>query len=47
MLLMVMSILGNFSDAQTHYEIRGSVVDENNKPLSGANVFLFPIKKVQ
>lgn len=40
-----MSILCNFSNAQTHYEVSGTVVDENNKPLTGATVFLFPVKK--
>lgn len=40
-----MSILNVFSNAQTHYEVSGTVVDENNKPLTGAAVFLFPVKK--
>lgn len=45
MLLLGMGILYNISNAQTHYEFSGSVVDENNEPLTGASVFLFPIKK--
>lgn len=40
-----MSILYNFSNAQTHYEVNGTVVDEYNEPLIGASIFLFPIKK--
>ena len=40
-----MSIFYNFSNAQTHFEVSGTVVDENNKPLTGASVFLFPVKK--
>lgn len=40
-----MSILYVFSNAQTHYEVSGTVVDKNNKPLTGADVFLFPVKK--
>ncbi len=40
-----MSILYNFSYAQTHYKVNGTVVDENNEPLTGASVFLFPVKK--
>lgn len=45
MLLIGMGILYNFSNAQTQYEVSGTVVDENNKPLTGASVFLFPVKK--
>lgn len=45
MLFIGMSILCNFSNAQSHYEVSGTVVDENNKPLTGATVFLFPVKK--
>jgi len=45
MLLLVMSILYNYSNAQTNYELKGTIVDENNEPLTGASVFLFPVKK--
>lgn len=45
MLLVGISISYNFSNAQTHFEINGTVVDENNKPLAGASVLLFPVKK--
>lgn len=45
MLLFGMSILYNYSNAQTHYELNGSIVDEHNEPLTGASVYLFPIKK--
>ncbi|MBN2728720.1 MAG: TonB-dependent receptor, partial [Bacteroidales bacterium] len=45
MLLIGMSILYNSANAQTHYEASGTVVDENNEPLAGASVFLFPVKK--
>lgn len=44
MLLLGMGILYNFSYAQTHYEFKGTVVDENNKPLIGASVFLHFVK---
>lgn len=40
-----MSILYNFFNAQTLYEVSGTVVDENNEPLTGASVFLFPVKR--
>ena len=45
MLLFGMVILYGFSCAQTHYDLHGSVVDENNKPLTGASVYLYPVKK--
>jgi len=44
MLFIGMSILSNFSNAQTHYKVSGTVVDENKEPLTGATVFLLPIK---
>ena len=44
-LLMGMSILYFYSYAQSHFELQGSVVGENNKPLTGASVVLSPIKK--
>lgn len=45
MLLLGLGIFVNFSYAQNHYELSGSVVDANNKPLTGASVFLYPVKK--
>jgi len=42
---MAMGILSNFSIAQTYYELSGTVVDENNEPLTGATVLLLPVKK--
>ena len=45
MILFVMGMSYNFSYAQTLYELKGSVVDENNKPLTGASVFLHPVNK--
>lgn len=45
MLLLGMGILYNYSYAQSYYELTGSVVGEHNKPLTGASVFLHPIKK--
>jgi iron complex outermembrane receptor protein len=45
MLLLGMSIICVLSNAQTYYELKGTVVDENKEPLTGASVFLFPIKK--
>lgn len=44
MLLLGMGILYSFSYAQTQHELKGTVVDENNKPLIGATVFLHPVK---
>ncbi|MGQ9847629.1 MAG: TonB-dependent receptor, partial [Bacteroidales bacterium] len=35
----------NFSNAQKYYELKGTVVDKNNKPLTGASVILYPVKK--
>ncbi len=45
MLLVGMSLLCNCLFAQTHYELKGVVVDEYNEPLPGASVFLYPIEK--
>jgi iron complex outermembrane receptor protein len=45
MLLLGMSILFNYSNAQTHYKLNGSIVDENNEPLTGASVFLQSVNK--
>lgn len=45
MLLLGVSILTYNSSGQTLYELKGNVVDENNEPLTGASVFLYPIKK--
>ena len=45
MLLTCMSLLCVLVNAQTNYELEGLVVDENNEPLIGASVLLFPIKK--
>lgn len=32
------------SYGQTHYQLKGNIVDENNLPLTGASVFLYPIE---
>jgi iron complex outermembrane recepter protein len=45
MLILGMSILYNFSYGQPCCELKGTVVDENNKPLTGASVFLYPIER--
>lgn len=45
MLLIGMSILSGISIGQTHYEVSGTVVDQNNEPLTGASVFLSPVKR--
>ena len=45
MLLLGMGILYSFSYGQTNYQLKGTVVDENNKPLIGASVFLYPVEK--
>jgi len=44
MLLSGMLILCSFLYGQTHYQFKGNVVDENNLPLTGASVFLYPIE---
>jgi iron complex outermembrane recepter protein len=45
MLLLGMSILYNFSYGQPCCELKGTVFDENNEPLTGASIFLFPIER--
>jgi len=45
MLLLGMSILYSPLYSQTYYELKGTVVDENNSPLIGASVLLNPVKK--
>ena len=45
MLFLSMSMLCSFLYGQTFFELKGIVADENNEPLTGASVFLFPIKK--
>ncbi len=45
MLLFGMGILYSFSYAQTRYELKGNVVDEKDRPLPGASVFLYPVKE--
>jgi len=44
MLFSSMFILCSFSYGQTHYQFKGNVVNENNLPLTGASVFLYPIE---
>ena len=38
------ALLYSFSYGQTYYELKGTIVDENNEPLAGADVFLYPVK---
>lgn len=45
MLLSGMSLLFQFSFAQTHYNLKGTVIDENFAPLSGATLILHPLNK--
>ncbi len=45
MLLTGMCLLHILSYGQTNYELKGVVVDENNEALTGASVFLDPIKR--
>lgn len=45
MLLSGMVIMYSFSYAQTHHELKGIVLDDYNKPLKGATVFLYPVGK--
>ena len=45
MLLLCMNILCSSSYAQNKYVLKGVVIDENNQSLTGASVFLYPIKK--
>lgn len=40
-----MSLVLKFSFAQSYYDLKGKVVDENNAPLSGASVVLHPVNK--
>lgn len=44
-LLSGMNILCNILFGQINYSLSGSVVDEDKKPLTGANVLLFPYEK--
>lgn len=43
MLVVGMYVLFFSSFAQTHYELKGRAVNENNRPLAGASVFLYPV----
>jgi iron complex outermembrane receptor protein len=45
MLIICMNIIYFSAYTQGKYKLSGVIVDENNKPLTGASVFLFPIKK--
>jgi iron complex outermembrane receptor protein len=45
MLLSGMIILFGFSYGQTYSELAGIVADEDNESLSGASVFLYPVKR--
>ncbi len=45
MLLLGMGILCSSANAQSYYELKAKVVDENNEALPGASVFLYPVKK--
>ena len=42
MLLLSMCILHSFSYGQKTYQLKGTVVDEDNTPLTGASVVLYP-----
>lgn len=45
MLFMSMGLLCSFSYGQPYYQLTGTVVAENNEPLPGASVFLYPMEK--
>lgn len=45
MLFLGMSLIYGLSYGQMHYELNGNVVDENNQPLPGASVYLYPVDK--
>lgn len=45
MLLLGMCMFSILSFGQSKFTISGSVVDENNAPLVGSTVFLYPIQK--
>lgn len=44
-LLLCMNIFYSLSYSQKEYSLKGEVVDENNKPLTGASVLLQPTNK--
>lgn len=44
-LLLGMSIFADFSFAQSRFELKGAVADENGKPVAEASVVLHPVKR--
>jgi hypothetical protein len=44
-LLIGINNIFTLSNAQMPCELKGTVVNENNVPLSGVSVLLFPVKK--
>ncbi len=45
MLLLSMGMMCAMVFGQSHYQLKGKIVDENNEPLIGASVMLYPIQE--
>lgn len=44
-LLFCITIVYTFGNAQPYYKLSGTVVDENNAPLTGVSISILPVKK--